>query len=357
MKIVVYSPTFYPVRDGTSIQAKRLSDLLSQKYKVYRLTFAVNRDIKRYDDFMAINDGVQRVIPTYKDDKNFPTLDGRDILLQLKNIKPDVIHIRGWYQLSVVESIIEEYSRQRTKIFWHTDGLVECHNFFSEERDYQEVIQKAIDYGVFFICHSSYERDMLLSLGIEPERSIEIPSIIGCEIKRQQKDWDKPRLLSLGRFFHYKGHETVYKASKLVDQNLEIILAGAADSEDSRVIIAKLNKQNASLMLNPSDIMVVGLYNLSTHFISASTKETLGITTLEAIYAGCIPLVRRIGGIVSFLKEDFLFDDDEELIDKIKYMILPKNALSLDEMLYLVRDKFSPEKIKLELDKLYRGLL
>ena len=82
MRIAIYSPTFYPVIDGTSIQSKRQVDLLSKDYDVRGISFLVDREIKECKMLEEVEDGIIRIKPTYSDSpkKRFPSLKGENIV-------------------------------------------------------------------------------------------------------------------------------------------------------------------------------------------------------------------------------------------------------------------------------------
>lgn len=107
MKILVYSPTFNPVKDGTSIQATRLFKMLSKKHESYGLGYAVDRDLQFNGQLMKIKDRIERMTPDFlnKTDR-FPKLSGKNASLRINQIQPEIVHIRGWYQFDAVKSVI-----------------------------------------------------------------------------------------------------------------------------------------------------------------------------------------------------------------------------------------------------------
>ena len=250
--------------------------------------------------------------------------------------------------------VIESYGNTKTKLYWHADGLHECHDKFNQDPKYKELIQKAIDSRVIVVGHTDYDLEILSQMGLEKNQYEQIPPLLDNKLISKKKNWSNPRLLSLARFFDYKRHEDVFDATKQVDKNLEVILAGSSDSEYSLGIITRLNEKGASLILNPSSLMVNDLYNLATHFVLASNKETLGIAALEATVSGCIPLVKRNKGIISYLPEQFIFDNLIELKEKLSYSINPEVSKILASELKELRIKLSLENIKLEFEKSYR---
>jgi hypothetical protein len=354
VKIAVYSPTIFPVIDGTSIQANRQIDLLSSDYQVKGFSFAVDRNIN-YSPFLeAINDKILRLNPDYIQSGNsFPVLNGKEIGKNIKKYNPDILHIRGWYQFNAIENIIDSLKGNDVGIYWHTDGQHECHSHFSKDRGYREFMDKVEDSDMKFIGQTNHDFKILNAMGMGKNRYFQIPPILpNCT--KEDKDWNNPVVFSLARFFDYKGHEKVYDEMQKINHGSEVLLAGASDSEDSDNVINRLRIHGASLVLNPSNRLVNELYNQSTHFVLASDRETLGIAALEAVLFGCIPIVKRNMGISSYLPSKFIYEEDGDLRAKLEETLPPKVASTLSLELNKVREELSSESVRNKFDLLYR---
>lgn len=341
-KIVVYSPTFYPVIDGTSIQAKRLHDLLSQNNEVTGIGFSVDRDMNKIE--VLESDNIIRLLPEYKSKEKFPVLSGKPITEAIKNIDPEILHLRGWYQFEVINELINNFHDR--KIFMYSDGLHECNEYFSGQTTYFNYIKNAISKKINFIANSNEDIEILTSLGISSKKIFLMPPIINSSTKTNES-WETPKFLSMGRFFSYKKHNLVFKSFNEADINGELILAGAADSYESLIESEKLERAGANVVKNPNDEEKSKLYDWATHHVLASNKESLGITTLEAICSNCLPIARKIGGISSYIGDEFLFSNDSELKNKIKMM---SNKKIYEELM----DKLSTTKLYLMHDSIMK---
>jgi glycosyltransferase involved in cell wall biosynthesis len=356
MRIVIYSPNFPPIIDGTSVQAKRLFDLLKKQHKVFALSYSVNRDIKYDRKLLNIKDEIERIKPIFVDRKNkFPTLDGENIIKKIEYIQPEIIHIRGWYQLNVVEKLIDYGTKNKISIIWHCDGLHECHNNFKKDISYNKLLKKAINSKIIFVGQTKYDYKILFSLGVKKELFFLIPPIIPEVEKFILKDWNKPVVLSVGRFFNYKNHEVVVDSIKTVNSDVDVIIAGATDNQDSNRIIKKI-KNRCTLLLDPSEKILMNTYRCSTHFILASTRETLGIVALEALKYGLIPIVRKNFGIQSYLPKSLLFNSKNELVRKIKNILIPINAKRISIKLGKVIKHLNNEEILRSYNIIYKNI-
>jgi len=349
MKIVVYSPTYHPIIDGTSIQAIRLVKELSKKHEVYGLGYAVNRDICLDKKLLTINDNIERLLPDYLDESGkFPKLSGASIVLRLADIIPDIVHIRGWYQFEAVKEIFNASKSMNSITYWHGDGLHECHEAYKNNQKYVDCISNAVLKDVNFIGNSSQDTKLFINMGIPKNRIFEIAPFLQ-ESAYNTKDWNNPRIITIGRFFDFKRQNKVIDVSQKINPKLDVIVAGASDTQYFTKFLEK-NKSKASIIIDPSDSLVKTLYDTSTHFVLASEIETLGIVTLESIKAGCVPLARKIGGIKSYLSDTYLFESDVEMESKLRFLLKPDNALTAYNELQLLRDSLSNTAI---LKKLY----
>lgn len=203
------------------------------------------------------------------------------------------------------------------------------------------------------------------------ESQVIYPPVDVDKIKPLKK---KKNILSVGRFFGFlkdKKHQVLIEAFKELYQKEQIIdcslhLVGSAAVGD-RSYIDELKKLAEDLPINFYPNLeynkLVKLYGESIIYWHASgfgekdpTKmEHFGITTCEAMAAGCVPIVIKAGGqkeIVEQGKSGFLWDKIEELIYYTKLVTenskifdnLSSNAISRSRL-------FSKDKFQLNIKK------
>jgi len=356
MRVLIYTPTYPPVVDGTSIQAARLAAHLAAWHHIHVLTYAVNRDIRPARKDVTQEPFVEKISAEYSDaSSRFPQLSGWTPAKRISEIRPDIVHIRGWYQLRAVESVLDAALKVSARVLWHGDGLHECHRRFSEVPAYRRLLHKAMMSGVTFVANSREDFVVYEEAGIGTSRIIVIAPFMPAAARPYPKDWSRPRILSLGRFFHYKGHADAVSLIRSVT-DAEIWLAGAADSADAPSILTSLTGKGVRLFPDPTDEQVHDLYSQATHFVLASARETLGIVTLEAVAYGCIPLVRKTGGIKSYLPDAHLFCDTGDFRRKLRFLISQETMMAkVVERLGVVRERLEPAAIIGVLESYYRG--
>lgn len=194
-----------------------------------------------------------------------------------------------------------------------------------------------------------------------------IPFIgLNSKIKKQNK------ICSVGRFFtlgHSKKQEIMIEAfKKMVDNGLkgwELHLAGGLGSEPSSIEYSQKIQKSASdypiyFHFNQSRKFIEKLYQSSKIYWHAAgfgenesknpiKFEHFGITPIEAMSAGCIPVIYNGGGlpdsigIVGLNKKLHLFNSIEELSQNTQTIINKNIKLNFKKISKIIEQKFSQQ--------------
>lgn len=184
-----------------------------------------------------------------------------------------------------------------------------------------------------FVCNSQFTKSF-----IDPEFKINSQVIYPPIDTTFFSSGGKIKLiLYVGRFSHLtqlKNPQVLISSFKKIYKNLpdwKLIIAGGAGVGTATDMLADLTRQTKglpiALMLNPSSGQLQKLYSQASIFWSASgygadertqpTKvEHFGITPVEGMSAGCVPIITNLGGhkeIVDQGKNGFLWDTPAEL--------------------------------------------
>lgn len=231
-------------------------------------------------------------------------------------------------------------SRKYDLIFFLSDGSIPAslakHNILHFQVPFPSVLVdpwKLKRYEVI-VCNSKFTKDNLdPQLG---ERFVVIyPPVQQVPKPRHTKS--KKQILSVGRFtsfFQAKKQEVLIEAFKQL-HGWELVLAGSLIASD-QTYFARL-KQLVSgtpirLMPNITNDELIALYQSSQFYWHAAGfgesnpahMEHFGISTVEAMSAGVVPLVYAAGGqleIVSDGENGMLWKTIDELVEKTKYLI------------------------------------
>lgn len=192
------------------------------------------------------------------------------------------------------------------------------------------------------------------------------------KIKKQNK------ICSVGRFFtlgHSKKQEIMIEAFKqLIDNGLkgwELHLAGGLGDEPSSIEFAQKIQESASgypiyFHFNQSRKFIENLYQSSKIYWHAAgfgenenknpiKFEHFGITPIEAMSAGCTPILYNGGGLpdsieaIGLNQNKHIFSSIDELCQKTKEMIKDKKYIeSFSSPIFIkkIKNTFSVEKFK-----------
>ena len=145
-------------------------------------------------------------------------------------------------------------------------------------------------------------------------------------------------IVTLGRFNPSKKHETLIRAFSMVKRGRCIII-GSVRKRDSIKYLKKLKQlvndlkinRKVDLIVNCSFSMVRNILSKAKIYVHCAPFEYFGVSVVEAMASGCVPIVYRGGGpytdIIEYNKYGISFKDPHELARKI-------NSLLDDDNLY-----------------------
>jgi len=135
---------------------------------------------------------------------------------------------------------------------------------------------------------------------------------------------DRGGFLFLSRFEAFKRADSVLNLARALPRQ-SFTLAGAVIDADLEYLarlrrrIANEGLANVTIVENPSEASVAGLLVSHDLFVFPAMWEHFGIVTVEAILAGCLPLVHDTGGQREIVPFDLLrFRTDEDLVDRAR---------------------------------------
>lgn len=198
------------------------------------------------------------------------------------------------------------------------------------------------------VCNSQFTKKFIdKTYGIESK--VIYPPVDIEKFRAQKKE---NIILSVGRFF---SHSNPKKQDVLIDSfkslseksksNWKLILAGGVE-ENSKSFVEDLKKRSGSYKIefitDANFQELIELYGRAKIYWHAAgfgadlenspdKAEHFGITTVEAMAAGCVPVVFGAGGqleIISENKDGFFWTDNVELIEKTNLLISDSNRLS-----------------------------
>lgn len=236
---------------------------------------------------------------------------------------------------------------------------------------------KLINWNI--LCYSQY-MEKIIKGKLRKSATILPPCI---NIDRFRSNWREKEniILTVGRFFpypHNKKHDLLIDVFKKNYQKYfsswKLIIAGGLTEDSGKKILSDLKRKSTGfpieILVNIPFSQLVKLYRLSKLYWHAAgfgediethpeRAEHFGITTLESMAAGCVPLVYDAGGQKDIVMNDqngFLWSSEEELVNKTRLLI--NNTQLLQDLSKRAEKRvqnFSCAKFYEELDKLITG--
>ena len=231
--------------------------------------------------------------------------------------------------------------------FYTTDGSL----FFPFSRRNYLIIQspKHIPENTFYnrlkllnwriICYSQFMKK-IVDRNLKTQSTV-LPPVVDTEIFSYREEKKENLILSVGRFFLGDMHEK--RQDFLIDffsnnrrslAGWRLVLAGNVSEESSQKYLEKLRAKIIDLPvsiyanLNFNDLL--SFYQKAKIYWHAAgygqdlinhpqKAEHFGITTLEAMASGCVPIVFKAGGQLDIIREGingWFWEDEETLLQK-----------------------------------------
>ncbi len=241
--------------------------------------------------------------------------------------KGDINALHGF---SFLDQIIDEYGNIKNKIIFNFIKKSGMYNLYNNAN---------------FFVNSNYtlqiSRKLFPLLNIKPRlmRLIYIPIEYAGNIDLSKKD--KNLVISIGRIDIRKNYEVLLKiADKLI--NFRFIIAGALNRGDEEYYnnLIKNKPDNVEIRANIDEHDKIVLLKKASIYIHLNRREHYGISILEAMSYGLVPVVPESGGpwedIIEHGKYGYGFNTVDEAIEQIKNIDFDIVKIIIDSM-----DRFS----------------
>ena len=196
--------------------------------------------------------------------------------------------------------------------------------YFFLKRPWNQIISNA----ELVTTPSEYLKAKILNIN----KAIQIHTIPnGIDVNKFKKAKKDKKILIVSRLFYNKGIQDILKAIKNIDLRGWIVdIVGDGPYKNNLMSLCVEYKLNSSVIfhgwLDNNSKKLLSLYSKAAIFLSASHLESFGLTVLEAISAGCYPLISDIESHRDIVqKEKYLFKTNDPIDLKYKLEPLLKN--------------------------------
>lgn len=350
LRIAIYSP-YLDIFGGGERYILTIAEMLSSKHEVY---FYADKQI-RHNANKKFNICLNRV--------HFLTND----LFRANNLFTKLIELRN-YDI----------------FFYMTDGSL----FFSSAKKNFIIVQspahlperniinklKFINWKI--LCYSTFMQN-IIKKHLKKQAVILSPCINSNQFKTGFSTKDNI-ILSVGRFFkkpHDKKQNILIEIFKNNYNNgfspWKLVIAGGLTEESGEEILINIKKNvrgfPIEIVVNPDFLQLLDLYKKAKLYWHAAgfgedllqfpeRAEHFGITTLESMASGAVPIVFGAGGQLDIINDGingYLWKNEKELVDKSVNLIKNNNLLrEMSDKATEGVQRFSCHKLNEQLEKI-----
>ena len=148
-------------------------------------------------------------------------------------------------------------------------------------------------------------------------------------------------VITISRFSRDRELDNIIKVAKEIDYNF--IIAGYL--QDPNYFKEILHKKTKNIQLYPNiteEIKIKLLSSSKVYFNPTPYIEGFGISIVEGMGSGLIPITRNKGGVIDFVPEKYMFKDYDDAIKKIEQAMKNWNEKEMRNMKN-ISEKFSVE--------------
>jgi len=126
-------------------------------------------------------------------------------------------------------------------------------------------------------------------------------------------------------------------------KKIKFVIAGYLQDPEYFIELKMKKSENVELYPNVSEETKLRLLSISKAYFNPTPYiEGFGISVVEGMSAGLIPVTRNKGGVIDFVPKEYMFNEINEAVSKIEYGIKNWNFYSM-RMMKELADRFSLE--------------
>lgn len=158
-----------------------------------------------------------------------------------------------------------------------------------------------------------------------------------CDLKNLIKNKRKNLVVTVSRFAPTKELEKIPYIASLTDSGIKFAVLGRIYKKDTFLSLQKLTKElglmnKIEFFPNISKSEIKEILKTAKCYLHTMTGEHFGISIVEAMASGCIPVVHNSGGPREFVPEGLRYNTLKEAAEKIEnevYSWSPRKAIQM----------------------------
>jgi 1,2-diacylglycerol 3-alpha-glucosyltransferase len=345
MNIGIFTDTYYPQINGLVTSLNMLEEEMTKRgHKFYIFTTSNPGDYEKRPNVIRLPSISFKMSPSHRVAILYPPR----LLLGMRKFKLDVIHTQSEFPLGIFGRLVSEFYSKPLIHTYHTLWEEYVHYFGNSRiitkeaaRGYSRIFCNGAD---AIIAPTEKTKHILEGYGVKKPMAV-IPTGIDfepfspkrfsareiIELRRSFGIDDKaPVLVTVARIAGEKSiDKVIVKIPELtkVLPNLKYVIVGDGPALQSlKDLAAEIGAEGSVIFTGARPWSEIGkYYQMGSIFINASTSETQGLTYVESMAAGLIPVARydkSIEDIVIDGKTGFYFNHEDEIPQTILKALL-----------------------------------
>lgn len=294
MKILQISKYYYPYIGGIEQVARECSRALTDyEQKIFCFNHEKKDDKNVVDGIEIIRAGCFAKVASQSLSFSY----GRLLQKTFEDFQPDVVifHYPNPFSAHYLLKILKKYPKCRLIIYWHLDIVKQKllgKFFYGQNNKLLKKAEKIIATSPNYIEGSKFlsayrEKCVVIPCCVNASRMTVTEAELSNAKKIKEQNSDKTICFSIGRHVPYKGMEYLIRASKLLDNNFKIFIAGEGPLTDSLKALASDDEKISFLgKVNEADLKAYLLACDIFCFPSITKNEAFGIALAEGLYFG-----------------------------------------------------------------------
>lgn len=153
------------------------------------------------------------------------------------------------------------------------------------------------------------------------------------------------------------GIKLLPKIMKIIPKKIPIYIIGKID-KTGKAVIAKLKKEDFKIQYlgYVKENIKLRLFAKCSHYLHLSLNEPFGITVIECMASGCIPIAPKSGGIPEYLPKELLYESYKQAGKMIKNKVYINNYY-IKNKIRKIAYRFKEEKFTKKIREIIKSAL
>lgn len=164
-------------------------------------------------------------------------------------------------------------------------------------------------------------------------------------------------VVTVSRFGPGKGLEATPYIASLTDKNIRFVMIGVVhDRNVLQSVLGSIKKlgltDRVKVLTNVSREDVKNILNSAKIYLHTTVREHFGISIVEGMAMGCLPLVHNSGGVKEYVPKDFRYENARDAAQKIDKAVYDWSPSKAKEMMRIA-ERFSEDNFCSEFVKIF----